>query len=139
MCLFALLGSGIGTLVGAVMTDIKKATTISVIIVLSSILLGGFFISQENLREWVRWARWISFIKYTYELTLLNEFDIGSRTFTPSPGGNFGTGPITGDQILDSLNVETNIWGDILFVVGMIVLTRVLAYFALRFLNRPKG
>jgi ABC-type multidrug transport system permease subunit len=114
MCLFALMGSGIGLLIGATMLDVKKALTVSVIVVLSSILLGGFFIRQENLRPWIRWARWTSFIKYSYELTLLNEYDIGSRTFTPTPGSSaFSSNPITGQDILNNLNVETNIWGDV--------------------------
>lgn len=139
MCLFALLGGSIGTLIGAAMLDIKKATTISIIVVLSSILLGGFFISQQNLQVWVRWARWLSFIKYTYELTLLNEFDIGDRNFTPSTNSLYSSDPITGSDILDHLDVETNIWGDVIFVVGLIVVTRLLAYAALRFLNRPRS
>jgi ABC-type multidrug transport system permease subunit len=63
VCLFALLGSGIGLLIGATMLDVKKALTVSVIVVLSSVLLGGFFISQENLRVWIRWSRWVSFMK----------------------------------------------------------------------------
>jgi hypothetical protein len=45
---------------------------------------------------------------------------------------------ITGDDVLDYLNVETNIWADVLFLVGMIIVTRLLAYLALRFLNKKQ-
>ncbi len=38
--LFVLMGTGIGTLIGAAIVDVKKALTMSVIVVLASILLG---------------------------------------------------------------------------------------------------
>lgn len=41
-------------------------------------------------------------------------------------------------MILDKYNVETNIWGDIIFLVGVIVVCRTLAYLSLRFLNKPR-
>jgi hypothetical protein len=40
MCLFVLMGSGIGLFLGATMVDVKKALTLSTIVVLGSILLG---------------------------------------------------------------------------------------------------
>ncbi len=45
---------------------------------------------------------------------------------------------ITVDDMLYYLNVETNIWADVLFLVGMIVVTQLLAYLALRFLNKKQ-
>merc|ERR1712070_837179 len=121
------------------MGDVKKALTMSVIVVLASILLGGFFINRENLPVWIAWARWISIIKYSYELTMLNEFQLSKGLhFTPSNPSSYDTNPITGDDILDKYGVETNVWGDVIFLVGMIVLTRVGAYLALRFLNKPR-
>lgn len=38
--LFVLMGTGIGTFIGAAIVDVKKALTMSVIVVLASILLG---------------------------------------------------------------------------------------------------
>jgi hypothetical protein len=80
-------------------------------------------------------------MKYSYELLLLNEYQIGDDTYTPAEVNRqypSTDGVITGDDVLDYLNVETNIWGDVLFLLGMIVITRVLAYLALRFLNKKK-
>jgi ABC-type transport system involved in multi-copper enzyme maturation permease subunit len=140
VCLFALLGSGFGLLVSATILDVNKALMISVIIVITSVLLGGFFLNENNMRSWVRWSRWMSFMKYSYELLLINEFRIGGRHFTPTtPTAYPGLNPITGNDVLNHYHVETNIWGDLMFLCGMIVLTRVLAYLALRFLNKPKS
>jgi hypothetical protein len=137
MCLFVLMGSGIGLLLGAIMIDVKKALTISTIVVLGSVLLGtlsctphthttaltlrvmvspgGFFVSQANLRDYIAWARWISIIKYSYELVLLNEFKLGDESYTPAPVSVYGTNgeKITGQDVLDHMNIETNIWGDV--------------------------
>jgi ABC-type multidrug transport system permease subunit len=113
VCLFALMGSGFGLFIGATVLDVQKAITLSIIVVLSSVMLGGFFIRQENLRPWTRWARWISFMKYAFELLLLNEFDVGDQTFTPSSPSLYTVNPITGDDVLNQLGVETNIWGDV--------------------------
>lgn len=165
LCLFTLLGSGLGLIVGAAIPNMQQAITISVIFILSSIILGtsplvranwrrlievahrlnscagGFFLSQQSLRVWIAWARWISIIKYSYELLLLTEYQVGDDTYTPAAVNNqYPTtgGVITGDDVLDYLNVETNIWADVLFLVGMIVVTRLLAYLALRFLNKKQ-
>lgn len=139
MWLFVLLGTGIGTLIGAAIVDMKKALTLSVIVVLGSILLGGFFINRENLPVWIAWARWLSIVKYSYELTMLNEFDLSKGLkFTPSDPSSYSSNPITGDDILDKYGVETKVWADVIFLVGMIILTRLGAYLALRFLNKPR-
>jgi ABC-type multidrug transport system permease subunit len=138
--LFVLMGTGIGTLIGAAIIDVKKALTISVITVLGSILLGGFFISRENLPVWIAWARWVSIVKYSYELVLLNEFQLShGLTFTPAVPSAYTSNPITGDDVLNHYGVETKVWADVIFLVGMIILTRVGAYLALRFLNKPRG
>jgi hypothetical protein len=104
---------------------------------------GGFFISKRTLREWIIWARWTSFMKYTYELALLNEYQVGDETFTPAAvnsqyATNLTGGVITGDAVLDHTNVETKIWADFLFLSGSIVVAHVLAYLSLRFLNKKK-
>ncbi len=62
--LFVLMGGSLGLLIGAVVVQMKQALTLSVIVALGSILLGGFFVARENLPVWISWARWISPIKY---------------------------------------------------------------------------
>jgi ABC-type multidrug transport system permease subunit len=88
--LFTLMGGSIGLFLSATVLDVKKALTLTVIVVLGSVLLGGFFISAENLPVWIAWARWISFMKYAYEAVLINEFDLSQgQTFTPSSPSSY--------------------------------------------------
>jgi hypothetical protein len=165
ICMLAVFSSVIGLLIGATVPDMSKAMVLSVIILLVTILLGtlcpfvpteqggfrltttsclgGFFISRRTLRDWIFWARWTSFMKYTYELALLNEYHIGHDTFTPSTvNSQYATdltdGVITGEAVLDHANVETKIWADFLFLAGSIVVAHTLAYLSLRFLNKKK-
>lgn len=89
---------------------------------------------------WIAWARWLSVIKYSYELVMLNEFELSKDlTFTPSDPSAYKSNPITGDDVLDKYGVETNVWADVIFLCGMIVVTRILAYLALRFMNKPRA
>jgi hypothetical protein len=44
---------------------------------------------------------------------LLNEFDLGDQNYTPSSPSTYNSNPITGDDVLDRLNVETTIWADV--------------------------
>jgi ATP-binding cassette subfamily G (WHITE) protein 2 len=138
LCLYTLMGAGIGLAIGAAVVQMKKALTISIIIVLSSVLLGGFFLKSSTLPVWIAWARWLSVIKYSYEVQMLNQFQLTSVTFTPSSPSSYSVNPITGSAILHYYDIETNVWGDIIFLVGMIILSRICAYLALRFLNKPR-
>jgi hypothetical protein len=165
ICMLAVFSSVMGLLIGTTIPDMSKAMVLSVIILLVTILLGtlwplrllhnfgahsiifscsgGFFISRRTLRDWIFWARWTSFMKYTYELALLNEYHIGHDTFTPSTvNSQYATdltgGVITGEAVLDHANVETKIWADFLFLAGSIVVAHTLAYLSLRFLNKKK-
>eukprot|EP01087_Luapelamoeba_hula_P007905 TRINITY_DN1945_c0_g1_i1.p1 TRINITY_DN1945_c0_g1~~TRINITY_DN1945_c0_g1_i1.p1 ORF type:complete len:724 (-),score=171.23 TRINITY_DN1945_c0_g1_i1:51-2222(-) len=137
--LFVIMGGSLGLLISAYFMDVKQGVTFTVIVVLISILLGGFFIARQNLRDFIAWARWISFIKYAYEATLINEFKLPKDvTFTPSNPSQYTDNPITGQDVLDHYGVETTIWADFIFLVGVIVVARLLAYLSLRFLNKVK-
>ncbi len=62
--LFVIMSNAIGMLIGATIFNIKQAMTLSIVAVMGSTLLGGFFVARENLPDFIGWARWISFVKY---------------------------------------------------------------------------
>ncbi len=116
--LFVLFGGSMGLFISTIVVDMKQAMSMSVIAVLGSTLLGGFFVKKENLHVWIRWARWVSPIKYGtpcfliflpealylticncyvgYEAMMLNEFKVAtSDTYTNSNPSNYDTNPIT--------------------------------------------
>eukprot|EP01087_Luapelamoeba_hula_P022636 TRINITY_DN8165_c0_g1_i1.p1 TRINITY_DN8165_c0_g1~~TRINITY_DN8165_c0_g1_i1.p1 ORF type:complete len:719 (-),score=140.48 TRINITY_DN8165_c0_g1_i1:90-2246(-) len=137
--LMVIMGGSIGIAISAYFLDLNKGITFSIIIILISLLLGGFFINRDNLPIWIAWARWISLVKYSYESLLINEFKLAKDvTFSPSNPSEYTSNPITGQDVLDHLGVETTIWGDVIFLVGIITVARFFAYFSLRFLNKVK-
>jgi len=137
--LSTILGTSMGLALGATVIDTKKAVTFSAVAVLGSMLLGGFYIKPDNMPIWIRWAVWTSPFKYVYEALLICEFGVtNDHTWTNSNPSIYSVNPIRGSDILDQLGVQTHIWEDILVIIGMILVSRLIAYLALRFLNRPK-
>ena len=57
--------------------DAQKALVIAVVVMLSAMLLGGFYI--QNLPSWIGWAQWVSFLSYSFEALLTLEFTPESR------------------------------------------------------------
>ena len=74
-----------------------------------------------------------------YQALLYNEFHNNQHTWTPSTPSRFEVTPITGNDILSALNVETKLWYDFIILIGIIVVARLLAYFVLRYWRKPRG
>ena len=66
--LTAQMGTSLGLVAGALVQNTQTAVVLSTIIILSTMLLGGFYV--QNMRVWVRWARWVAFIRYCMYLSL---------------------------------------------------------------------
>lgn len=59
---------GLGLTIGAAFMDVKKAATLSSVIVMASMLSGGFFI--QKVPAFMSWVRYMSFTYHTYRLLL---------------------------------------------------------------------
>ncbi|CAI0396033.1 unnamed protein product [Linum tenue] len=59
---------GLGLAIGAAFMDLKKATTIASVVVMSFMLSGGFYL--KNVPGFMEWARNVSFNYHTYKLLL---------------------------------------------------------------------
>ncbi|GLT32176.1 hypothetical protein SLA2020_068620 [Shorea laevis] len=63
---------GLGLAIGAACKDLKKATILASVIVMTFMLAGGFFI--EEVPPFMSWARYVSFTYHTYRLLLRIQF-----------------------------------------------------------------
>ena len=63
---------GLGLLIGAVFMDFKRSIVAVAVILLTLMLLGGFYV--QNLPFWIDWAQYVSFITYSYDALLYFEF-----------------------------------------------------------------
>lgn len=59
---------GLGLAIGATVMDIKKATTLASVTVMTFMLAGGFFV--KKVPYFISWTRYISFNYHTYRLLL---------------------------------------------------------------------
>ncbi|KAF6163633.1 hypothetical protein GIB67_036093 [Kingdonia uniflora] len=59
---------GLGLAIGAAFMDVKKATTVASVIIMTFMLSGGFFL--QNVPSFMSWVRYISFNYHTYSLLL---------------------------------------------------------------------
>ena len=52
--------------------DLQKAMVVSVVMLLSFMLVGGFYV--KNLPSWLQWFQYLSYITYSFDAMLHLEF-----------------------------------------------------------------
>jgi hypothetical protein len=138
-----LVAESIGLLLGAAMKNLHYAITAATVILLSMMLVGGFFV--RNLPHWLGvWGKWLSFFKYAYDACLQLEFK-GDRIYQCVDGTiipsclNNKNGTFLSHEALQHFDVGIDIGLNFLVLFGMFVAFRTLAYLALRFVNNHVG
>ncbi|XP_012466955.1 ABC transporter G family member 22 isoform X1 [Gossypium raimondii] len=66
LCIVA--AQGLGLAIGATLMDLKRATTLASVTVMTFMLAGGFFV--EKVPVFISWIRYLSFNYHTYKLLL---------------------------------------------------------------------
>ncbi len=94
-------------------------------------LFGGFFIEASQIPVWLRWPRYLSFIKYGFAAAMQNEYRHRALDTSRCEGSMFC--PASGDDALDnhSLN-DLTLVENIVILIGLVVGMRVIAYLILR-------
>ena len=134
-----------GLFLGTVVHDMEKVIVVATIVMLTLLLVGGFFVT--NIPTWLAWLKFLSPFQYSYEAGMSFQYDVGrdgttcdgSFTIPACVGQPVGT-PLSGDEVLDHLGVSsrpTALNVGMLFV--LFVVLRLGAYLALRFLGRNAG
>ncbi|CAB4289194.1 unnamed protein product [Prunus armeniaca] len=114
---------GLGLSIGAAFIDVKKATALASIIVMTFMLSGGFFI--QKVPSMVSWIRYISFNYHTYRLLLKIQYGCSS--------GNSGTSGYEACQtpFINELRLDSGVM-EVGAMMVMIIGYRLLAYLLLR-------
>ncbi|KAL9235952.1 hypothetical protein vseg_010670 [Gypsophila vaccaria] len=71
LCIVA--AQGLGLVIGASLMDIKKATTLGSVTVMTFMLAGGFFVQKVPI--FIYWIRYLSFNYHTYRLLLKIQYE----------------------------------------------------------------
>lgn len=137
-CLLATLaGQSYGLMVSACIMDFEKAVVVMLIIGLSLMVLGGFYV--ETIPSWISWLKYLSPFKYAFDASQMMVFDRdlpcdGSGRLEACRGKQDGF--VSPEVMIELSGAE----GGVAFNVCMlIVLFLVPRYFAYLFLSKKKG
>uniref|UniRef100_A0A165YS51 ABC transporter domain-containing protein n=1 Tax=Daucus carota subsp. sativus TaxID=79200 RepID=A0A165YS51_DAUCS len=101
---------GLGLAIGATLMDLKKATTLASVTVMTFMLAGGYFVG--NVPIIISWLRYISFTYHTYKLLLKVHYEDVI-------------------QQMDGMKIDSGVT-DVCALVAMVFGYRLLAYISLR-------
>ncbi|KAI3447383.1 hypothetical protein Pfo_004048 [Paulownia fortunei] len=108
LCIIA--AQGLGLAIGATLMDLKRATTLASVTVMTFMLAGGYFV--QNVPVFISWLRYLSFNYHTYKLLLKVQYEHISHS-------------INGVRI-------DNGYKEVGVLAAMVVGYRLLAYLSLR-------
>lgn len=107
--------------------DVKKATVLASVLLLTFMLAGGYYIA--SIPPFISWVKYLSFTYYAYLLVLKVQFS-PEQTFQCAPPP---AAPCSVQQAPAFRAIPlADAWVDALALLAQVVLYRVLAYWALR-------
>ncbi|KAF9677293.1 hypothetical protein SADUNF_Sadunf08G0092900 [Salix dunnii] len=120
-----LVSQGLGLALGAILMDVKQATTLASVTMLVFLLAGGYYI--QRIPPFIAWLKYISFSHYCYKLLVGVQY---------SENEVYSCGLKMDCRVMDfpaikSLGLD-NKWRDVAALATMLVGYRILAYVALR-------
>ncbi|KAL0410214.1 UNVERIFIED_CONTAM: ABC transporter G family member 22 [Sesamum latifolium] len=71
LCIIA--AQGLGLAIGATLMDLKRATTLASVTVMTFMLAGGYFV--KDVPTFISWLRYLSFNYHTYKLLLKVQYE----------------------------------------------------------------
>ncbi|KAL5553536.1 hypothetical protein UlMin_040937 [Ulmus minor] len=120
-----LVSQGLGLAMGAILMDVKQATTLASVTMLVFLLVGGYYI--QTIPAFIDWLKYISFSHYCYKLL------VGAQYYADEV---YECGSGIRCRVMDFEAVKClgldYLWGDVAALAVMFVGYRVLAYVALR-------
>ncbi|XP_062118160.1 ABC transporter G family member 14 [Humulus lupulus] len=120
-----LVSQSLGLAIGAILMDIKQATTLASVTTLVFLIAGGYYVQQ--IPAFIVWLKYLSYSYYCYKLLLGVQYKEG-EVYECSKGVWC---PVQEFPAIKSMGL-TNLWMDVLVLALMLVGYRFLAYLALQ-------
>ncbi|KAJ7943231.1 ABC transporter family protein [Quillaja saponaria] len=120
-----LVSQGIGLALGAILMDVKQATTLASVTMLVFLLAGGYYI--QNMPSFIAWLKYISFSHYCYKLLVAVQYS-ANEVYQCGLGSHCR---VVDFPAINCLGLD-NKWGDVAAMTVMLVAYRILAYLALK-------
>jgi hypothetical protein len=135
--LVELNAEGLTLLFTAMTRSEKLASAVAPVPLVLNILFGGFFVSPSAIPVWLRWLRYLAFMRWSYVAVVRNEMD--GRSFDCAPGAPPEVCARDGDAAIDMLVPDSQLgvaacaW----VLTGMVLACWVGTYAVLR-RNKPR-
>ncbi|CAL0299728.1 unnamed protein product [Lupinus luteus] len=120
-----LVSQGIGLAIGAILMDVKQATTLASVTMLVFLLAGGYY--NHHMPSFIAWLKYISFSHYCYKLMVGVQYSV-NEVYDCAPGLHCR---IRDFPSIKCLNID-NMWSDVAALTAMLIGYRVVAYLALK-------
>ncbi|XXG71722.1 hypothetical protein AAC387_Pa07g0984 [Persea americana] len=75
LLLNVIASQGLGLALGALIMDLKSASTLASVVMLTFMLTGGFIV--QHVPAFIAWIKYISLFNYTYKLLLASQYSVG--------------------------------------------------------------
>jgi len=121
-----LVSQGIGLALGAILMDVKQATTLASVTMLVFLLAGGYYIQQ--MPAFIAWLKYFSFSHYCYKLLVAVQYPI-NEVYECGPGLHCR---VRDFPAIKCLELGDNMWGEVAALTVMLIGYRIVAYLALR-------
>lgn len=121
----------IGLWISSAILNAARGAVLATTYFVFTMLLGGFYINNDSMPDWLAWAKYLSPVRYIFNILIINEFKGKSY----EEGGDV----IEDDDIFDDADVDPDFFPyNFLVLIFILSLATFLGYLSLRFLNRPK-
>ncbi|XP_074310141.1 ABC transporter G family member 9-like [Silene latifolia] len=124
LLLTILVSQGLGLALGALVMDLRPATTLGSVIMLTFLLAGGFYV--QHIPGFISWVKYVSISNYNYKLLLGSQYQTG-ETY---PCANGKECLVTDFPSIKNVGLDGQLSSAIALIV-MFVAYRLIAYFAL--------
>ncbi len=128
-----LAGESSGLLCGALVMDLEKASAIMIVISLTSMAAGGYYV--ENIPIWLTWLKYVSPFKFGYEASQILVFDRDVQCDGSGTLAEFctdGVEYVSSEDVLETLGSEGTVGRNIGVMMALVVIPRYLAFLALK-------
>jgi len=135
MILCNLCATGLALMVSAICKTTDMSVTVLPLALEVSRLFGGFYLSPADLPDYFSWLDALSYVKYAYVGSSLNELQ-GLTLSCTDAQVSAGTCIRTGEETIDKLGLDyISIGGCIGVLIGYLAFVILISYIAVRFIK----
>eukprot|EP01103_Thecamoeba_quadrilineata_P018866 TRINITY_DN7420_c0_g1_i1.p1 TRINITY_DN7420_c0_g1~~TRINITY_DN7420_c0_g1_i1.p1 ORF type:complete len:656 (-),score=111.76 TRINITY_DN7420_c0_g1_i1:206-2122(-) len=123
--LYSFCASSFGFWVGVMCPNQEIAIALSSFVYIVNVIFGGFFVIVSSMPSFLFWINYLSFLKYGYEILVLNEFqdrDFGCDIATQSETGCRTGNDVISDLDFDDAKYDVNFPVIVIFTIAFLTL-----------------